>query len=407
MTQTMTQPAAAPAHVPPELVRDFTFASLPGAAADPMMAVARALRDGPPLVYARDLRFEGYNAWVATRFEIIREAYQNHQLFSSAKCTSFSGLLGEDWDVLPIEKDQPEHSIWRTLLNPVFAPKRMKAVEADIKATAERLVGEILAKGEADFVADFSAEFPVIIFLSLMGLPLEHAKQFLEWENGVLHSREMEVRSRNAFAIRDYLVEVIAARKAAPTDDVISYVLNTPVEGRPVTDQEALSICFMLFVAGLDTVTAALGFMFKHLAENPDHQQRLRDHPELIEEAVEEYLRAYPIVTSFRLVTRDVEFHGVQLKAGDRIALPLMLAGRDGAAFANPDEVDFTREKLDHISFAAGPHRCIGSHLARRELRVALEEWLTRAPPFRLKPGETVQTHAQGVFGVDYLPLVW
>ncbi len=407
MTQTMTEPAPAPAHVPPELVRDFTFQSLPGAAEDPMLAVADALRDGPPMVYVRNLRFEGYNAWVAARYEIIREAYQNPELFSSQSITSFSGLLDESWPFLPIETDPPEHSIWRTLLNPLFAPKRMKAVEADIKATAEKLVSAILAKGEAEFVDDFSAVFPIMIFLSLMGLPFAQAAKFLEWENGVLHSRDLDVRKRSAFAIRDYLVGAIEAKKVNPADDVISYVLTTPVDGRAITDQEALSVCFMLFVAGLDTVTAALGFMFKHLAENPGHQQQLRDHPEQIGEAVEEYLRAYPIVTSFRLITRDVVFHGVQLKAGERIALSLPLAGRDGEAFANPDVVDFSREKLDHISFAAGPHRCLGSHLARRELRVALEEWLTRVPPFRVKPGERPETHAQGVFGVDYLPLVW
>jgi cytochrome P450 len=184
-------------------------------------------------------------------------------------------------------------------------------------------------------------------------------------------------------------------------------VLTKPVDGRDVTDAEALAICFLLFTAGLDTVAATLGFIFKHLAEHPAHQQRLRDNPSLIPAAVEEYLRAFPIVVSTRLVVRDLDFHGVKMKAGERVTLGLMLAGRDAREFPQPDEVDFDRENVSHISFAAGPHRCLGSHLARRELTVALGEWLARVPPFRLKPGETPVTHSIGPFGVDYLPLVW
>src|SRR5690606_22847696 len=152
--------------------------------------------------------------------------------------------------------------------------------------------------------------------------------------------------------------------------------VGAQVDGKPLSDDEALGVCFLLYSAGLDTVTNMLGMMFKHLAEHPADQQALRDDPDLIPNAVEELLRAYPIIVSNRLVTREVEFHGVKMKPGDRVALGTMFAGRDEREFANPDAIDFRREKVNHITFAAGPHRCVGSHLARRELRIALEEWL-------------------------------
>jgi cytochrome P450 len=397
----------APAHVPPELVRDFQFENLPGAGLDAVQAAADAVRGGPEIFYALNVRHGAQDNWVVTTHEMIREVFQNTELFSSKGGANFSALLGETWDLLPLEVDPPEHEKWRVVMNPVFSPKRMKAVEADIKATAARLVDGALAKGETEFVRDFSEVFPVTIFLSLMGLPLDQTAQFLDWENGILHSGEMDTRIACARAINDYLLGVIAERRKAPTDDLVSYILGQQIDGRAVTDKEALAICFLLFVAGLDTVTATLGFIFKHLAEHPEHQQQLRDKPELIGDAIEELMRAYPIVVSSRLVTRDVDFHGVKMKQGDRVTLATMLAGRDGTEFPNPDVVDFAREKVNHISFAAGPHRCIGSHLARREMRVAVEEWLGRVPPFRVKPGETPTTHAIGVFGVDYLPLVW
>jgi cytochrome P450 len=399
--------APVPAHVPPELVRDFQLWNVPGVDLDPVQATVDAARAAPDIFYALRVRKDGESAWVVGAHELVREIFQDPQLFSNKARANVSALLEESWDLLPLEVDPPEHDKWRLLMNPVFSPRRMKAVEEDIKTTARRLVDAALAKGETEFVADFSREFPVTIFLSLMGLPLDHAPRFVEWANGMLHETSLETRMRSAGLIRDYLVDIIAARRQAPTDDLMSYVLTTPVDGRAITDQEALAVCFLLFVAGLDTVAGTLGLIFKHLAENPSHQMRLRADPALVPAAVEEYLRAFPVVISSRLVTRDVEFHGVAMKAGDRIVLPIMLAGRDAREFPKPDEIDFDREKVAHITFAAGPHRCIGSHLARRELVIALGEWLTRAPPFRLKPGETSVTHAIGSYGVDYLPLVW
>jgi cytochrome P450 len=399
--------AVVPGHVPQSLVRDFPIWWLPGYDRDPTQAVVEATRGLPEIFYGLRVGQNNTNQWVVTTYELSREVYQDAELFSSRDLTGMSALLGEDWPILPIEVDPPEHGLWRTLMNPVFSPTRMKAVEEDIRATAKTLVDRVLEKGETEFVADFSEVYPITIFLSLLGLPLDDTAQFLEWENGMLHSPDFDTRRESILAVRQYLLDVVRERRAAPKDDMVSYVANAKVEGRDVTDFEAQSLCFILFLAGLDTVTAALGFAFKHMAEHPEHQQQLRDEPALIPDAIEEFLRAYPLAVSSRLVTRDAEFHGVKMKKGDRVVISTQLAGRDERVFANPDHVDFRRENNSHITFAAGPHRCLGSHLARRELRIALEEWLSRVPPFRIRAGETPVTHAVGVFGVDYLPLVW
>jgi len=396
----------APPHVPRELVRDFRFEALPGAERDAVQAAADAVRQEPAIFFGLGAR-RGDGAWVVTRHELIREVFQDAEAFSSLHNADFSMLIGEDWPLLPLEADPPEHAAWRILLNPIFAPAKMKALEDEIEALAIKLVEDVKGRGECQFVAEFAEIFPVQIFLKMFGLPLEDTAKFVEWEADLLHSLTMEGRSRAARNIVTYLREVIAQRRARPTTDLISYVVTAQVNGKLLSDDEAVGVCFLLYSAGLDTVANMLGYIFKHLAEHPEDQQRLRDNPDLIPNAVEELLRAYPIVVSGRLVTRDLEFHGVQMKKGDVVVLGTMFAGRDGQEFANPDRVDFDREKVSHITFAAGPHRCVGSHLARRELRIAIEEWLRRVPPFRIKEGEAGVTHSLGVFGVSRLPLSW
>jgi len=396
----------APPHVPRELVRDFRFENLPGATVDPVLAAAEAVRGGPDVFYGLGAR-RNQGAWVVARHDLIREVFQDAETFSSHHNADFAQLIGEDWPLLPLEADPPEHAAWRILLNPIFAPARMKALEVEIETLARQLVDAAIEKGEAEFVRDFAEVFPVVIFLRLFGLPLEHADQFVAWENDLLHGASMEARKAGARNIVSYLRQVIDERRKSPAGDLITYIVTAEVDGKALGDDQALGVCFLLYSAGLDTVANMLGFMFKHLAEHPQDQQRLRDHPEQIPNAVEELLRAYPIVVSGRRVTRDIDFHGVRMKAGDIVTLATMLAGRDAQEFPEPDKIDFDREKVGHITFAAGPHRCVGFHLARRELRIAIEAWLGRVPPFRVKAGETVEAHAVGVFGVTRLPLVW
>jgi cytochrome P450 len=269
------------------------------------------------------------------------------------------------------------------------------------------MVESFRQRGECEFIEAFGRAFPVSIFLRLMGLPLDKTADFVAWEEGLLHAKSAEQAMASVRATRDYLITVMNDRRAHPTDDLSSLLANARVDGRSYTDDEVIGSYFMFFLAGLDTVTSALGFIFRELAQQPHLQQQLRDDPGLIANAIEELLRAYTIVESKRWVTQDTEFHGVTMKKGDWIFLGTPICGRDEHEFPDPHHIDFRRENVRHLAFASGPHRCIGSHLARREIKIALEEWLTRIPPFRIKAGETPQAQATIVWGVTYLPLEW
>jgi cytochrome P450 len=272
---------------------------------------------------------------------------------------------------------------------------------------AENLIEAMAQKKEAELMTAFARPFPISVFLSLMGLPLELAPKFMAWEEGLLHGETVQESADAAFAIKAYLTEVIAERRRSPADDLVTFAVTSTVDGRPLTDEEIMGICFLLYVAGLDTVASTLGFIFRRLAMSPEDQKILRDEPALRTAAIEEYLRVFSTTVSNRLVTRDIDFHGAPLKAGDRVYLCWALSGLDDREFPDPYRFDFRRESVRHTTFAVGPHRCIGSHLARRELKIALDLMLDRIPPFRVKPGERVVTHSTSVFGVDNLPLVW
>jgi cytochrome P450 len=186
-------------------------------------------------------------------------------------------------------------------------------------------------------------------------------------------------------------------------------LLGNTVDGRALTDDEVFGICFLLFLAGLDTVTSSLGFHFMHLARHPEQQAELRAHPERIPQAVEELLRAYSIVNMRRTVTRDITIGEATMKRGDFVIISTELGNLDPEQFNDPTRVDFNRAdtNVPHMAFAYGVHRCLGSHLARRELRIAIELWLKAVPPFRMAPGRPVRVRAAGVFGVEDLHLEW
>jgi cytochrome P450 len=395
-----------PAHVPKELVQDWNFQTAPGLDTDPVVTMD-ALRAGPDIVYSVGGR-RGRSTWVVKRYDQVIEALQNTEHFSSDRYSGFSQLLGEDWPMIPVEVDPPFHRPFRMFLNKVFAPGPMSKLETGILETVRALVDETLPRKECDFQAAIGRPLPTTVFLQLMGLPLDHAARFLEWEDLLMHGVELSERAAGVRAIKDYLVEKIADRMAHPNDDVLSYVSNGEMEGRALTLQEKIGMCFVLYAAGLDTVAAALGFSIKYLAQHPDRQAELRANPSLRTKAIEELLRANSNVVIGRWVARDITFHGVAMKKGDFISLPTMFANRDPERFTDPAQLNFSRaELMRHVSFGSGPHNCIGSHLARRELRIVLDEWLDRVPQFRIKDGDRAVTYGSAVFGVDYLPLQW
>jgi cytochrome P450 len=388
-----------PDHVPRELVREFDFRT--GLGTHPHATVA-GLHSGPRVFFSpvHHNSIPGPGTWVLTRAEDIRAALQDAVTFSSKIMRSNSGLK-----LIPLELDPPEHPKFRAIMNPIFSPARMKLLEGKVRDLARELAAKCAAKGECDFVEDFAKPFPVGIFLDLMGLPKENMSRFLEWE--ALIMRDKQTRAAAMQQVSLYLQELITARRGSPTDDLISFAVTAKVDERPLTDAEVIGICVLLFIAGLDTVTSSFSFHFRHLAEHPADQDSLRKDPSLIPSAVEELFRAYAVVNTNRYATRDVEFAGVQMKQGDNVTCSTILASRDPREFENPNQVIFSRSPNLHNAFSYGPHRCLGSHLARREIIAGIEEWLKVIPPFRVKDGAAINAHGGGVFSLESLPLVW
>jgi cytochrome P450 len=276
-----------------------------------------------------------------------------------------------------------------------------------VRARAVELIEGIKARGtECDVMTDFAFPFAVNIFLQFLGIPDDRLMEFVGWANDMLHSTP-EARTAAAHKVLGFLDDLADLRRREPADDFMTFVLNADIFGRKMTPHEVRAMSILLFIGGLDTVAAAIGFDLYHLARFPEDQKELRDNPQKILLAAEEFLRAYATITPLRTVTEDVEVNGVLMKKGDIVSCPSMVANRDPMEFPNPEKIDLQREDNRHTAFAYGPHRCLGSHLARREIVVGLEEFLARIPDFRIKPGTTPMTFGGYVFGVENLILDW
>ena len=395
-----------PAHVPPDrVIRGAMPGMDPGSCPYDQSA---ALHDGPRALYMPANFMMPTGAWIISRVEDIRQVFQNPEVFSSDGIAGFSRMVGEAWPLIPLELDPPDHGKYRTLLNGIFSPAKMKSLEDGVRSRAAALIEAVKDKGECEFNAAFGRPFPVLIFMQIMGLPEADFETLIGWEHDLLHAGfDMEQRVRGAQGFLVYLRELIAKRRAEPKDDLATFVAQAEVDGRPMTDDEVLGIYYLLVVAGLDTVAASLGLYFRHLAQHPEDQARLRADPSLIPGAAEELLRRYGIVMTSRYITRDADMADVKVKAGERVMIPTMAGSLDPTEFENPLEVDIERPVNRHVSFAYGPHRCLGSHLARRELIIAIEEWLKRVPAFGIKDGQDVPVKSGGLLCVETLPLVW
>jgi len=398
-----------PAHVPPEMVGDFSLFTSPGMArtsnGDPQAAAAVAL-NGPRIFYSQMNTRDGRGTWVVTRADDQRRVLQDPETFSSHR-SIFASALGESWPMIPLEIDPPRHALYRSLLNPLLSPKRVIAMEEAVRERAGILIDKILASGTSCDVMDaFAFPFAVNIFLRFLGLSDDRLEEFVTWANDLLHGDD-EQRPRAARTIVEFIRSLAEERRREPVDDFMTFVVQAEIEGRPLDDQEVMGIGVLLFVAGLDTVAAAIGFDLRYLAEHPEDQELLRREPDRIVLAKEEMLRAFSTVQMIRVATRDVDFEGAPIKKGDYVSCASMIANRDPDEFEDPEKLDLGRIGNRHTAFATGPHRCIGSHLARREIEVALEEWLARVPTFRIKEGTAPITYGGHVFGIEGLVLDW
>jgi len=352
---------------------------------------------------------EAYDLWYLLSYADIRAALHDHELFSSR---SVQYLGDSPQRLLPEELDPPEHAKYRRLLNAPLSPNAIRAREEQIRTLCVALIDEIAPRGECDFLTGFAQRFPTTIFLDLMGLPAGKAAEFVARAQTVLHATgeqdpDFSQRGAAAMGIIADIGSAVASRRETPRDDLISRLLSSTVDDRPLTDDELYQLGFLLYLAGLDTVANVLTYSFRFLAGRPDLRSLLRDEPGTIPQAVEELLRFFSIASTVRVVTSDTTFAGCPMKAGDRVVLPTASAGRDGGEYDNPDQFRLDRFPNPHLAFGAGPHRCAGAHLARLELRIALEEWHRRIPDYERADDEPVTEYVGAVAGLTALPLRW
>ena len=309
----------------------------------------------------------------------------------------------------PITSDPPNHHADRRLILPGFAPKAVAKYEDSARALCNRLIDGFIETGRGDIAEGYAQQIPVRIIAAMLGVPQDRADEFTGWVRGVLEFGLTDPAAR--LVARDsiirFFMEQIALRRANPTDDLISELLASEIDGKPVPDHQVIGTCNLLLLAGVDTTWSSIGASLWHLAQRPDHRKQLRENPEIWPMAIEELLRAFAPVTMARVVTKDVEVGGCPMKAGDKVLMPFPAANRDPAVFDAPDEVILDRAQNRHVAFGSGIHRCAGSNLARLELRVAVQTWLERIPDYELENPAEVRWAGGQVRGPRHAPVVF
>ena len=348
--------------------------------------------------------------WYITSYEGVRYAQKHPELFSSARAfDAISAVV----TMVPIAIDPPAHSHYRRVLDPLFGPKRIDRIESSLRAQVRAHIDGFADTGSCDVVADLAVKFPTQAILTLLGLPIDDLPRFLDWVGGLIKVESINVMADApserqiacSTALFGYLQEHVALKRETPGDDILSDILA--ISGDDAwTEAEILGMCFLLMLAGLDTVTGAIGFCMLELAQDAVLRQRLLDDPSLISSFVEETLRLdgpVPIVP--RVTTTDVEVAGTLIPAGSHVALVLGTANREGPHSTSPHTIDLSA-RVTHLGFGGGIHRCLGSHLARRELLLTIQEFHARIPHYALAGTPTV-TWPSGTIHLSSLPLTF
>jgi cytochrome P450 len=393
-----------PAHVPPELVKQTGLPYGPEFTADPYTFFAELHDRMPPIYY--DVGPFG-NAWQAIKHEDALFILRHPEIFSNEGATPFPRDPNDYFYFLPIEIDPPHHRKYRNIVDPFVSPKAVMELDGLIRKRANDLIDSVIDKGGCEFATAFGRPLPVSVFLDIMGLPQDMRDTFVSWAMDLLHSTEPGVMGAAFQKIQDYIREAIADKKANPDDKLVSRIAHAAPDGVPLSDKEVFGFVVFLFIAGLDTVFAALNNMWLWLAQNPERRQEIIAHPENIDRVVEELLRCWSVTFSGRVLAQDFEMRGVKMKKGDRITCLLPVCNYDPDVFPNPTEVRFDRPRQTVLAFTVGAHSCMGAHLARLEIKIALQEWLKRIPDFALIPDTKVEYKPGGVVGPEAVPLVW
>lgn len=375
---------------------------------DPELAAApqasyRAMQENAPV-----LRLEGMV--MISRHEDVMHVLRHPELFSS----NMDAIdIGNIRPLIPLQIDPPDHVKFRRLLDPLFSPKETAKLEPEVRRLVNELIDDFEAAGECEFSDQFAIPLPCTVFLALLGLPIEDLDLFLRFKNSIIRpgggdgNTAKDIQRAAGQEIYAYFQSVVDARRAEPRDDLISGFIAAEVDGNSLSDHDILDICYLFLLAGLDTVTASLTCAVAYLAAHPDRRDAIAADLSLVPAAVEELLRWESIVPAVpRVAMTDIEISGEQIREGEAVMCMLGAANIDPGEFPHADIVDLERAGNRHIAFGGGVHRCLGSHLARLEMRVALEELHRRLPDYAVKEGET-PLYTMGIRAVEYLPLVF
>ena len=391
-----------PEHVPPELVVDFDFFAMEVPDGDAAGAWRRLADAHPPVFWTN----HNGGHWVATTGEAVKTIQVDHANFSMSEFALPRGRRG--MCAPPVDTDPPAHAGYRRIVQPAFNPKVIARLEGEIRDTIRGVAERLAPLGECEFVGEVSQVLPITVFLGMMGLPQEDAKILLPLAHLNSQAKDLAVTQATRKAMADYIFEAIEDRRENPRDDVLTTVVQSQYNDRPLTDDELRGMCTVLLGGGLDTVAGMMAFIARFLATHPEQRRYLAADLSRLPAAIEELIRRNALVNTSRLVREDYELQGVQLKKDDIIQIPNCFYGLDPAIVPDPMSVDFDRPgPVKHAAFGNGVHFCLGAPLARLELRVWLEEWLPRIPEFEIKPGTTPVSTIGGVSVMRELWLQW
>lgn len=366
--------------------------------------VYRSLQQKCPVARSQ---FEGLSMVYLSRYEDAAWALRHPEIFSSAGDPV--GLAEQP--MIPLQVDPPAHTRYRRLMSRQFSPQEIKRLEPEIRGLVQERITVFADRGHCDFHAEFATPLPTSFFLALMGLPLDDLELFLRWRDETVRPEgdaiaAARTRKKVAAEISQYFREAVAGARQLRDDGFLHSLINPQLDDQELTDAEILGISHLLLIAGLDTVTAALDCLFSYLARNPDKRQALVADESMIPAAVEELLRSEtPVALTIRTVTQPVTVSGVALDPGQQVAVVLGAANVDANEFEDPG-VLFDRYPNRHVAFGTGNHFCLGAHLARAELRIAIEEFHRRIPEYHFPPGFE-PTFSPGIRQAQCLPLEW
>lgn len=398
--QALFQRVEVPSHVPEDRIVDFDYLHPPGMDEGDVYTAWDRLHQGPEIVWTPC----NGGHWILTRGEDIKFVQENFEVFSHEVFSIPRG--SSPVKMPPLTVDPPLHARYRAVLNPFFTPNKVKEMREKAQGLTREIATRLLPQGRCEFVGDFARIMPVVMFLGIVDLPLSMREQFVDWGLTFMTSTDSREKLGAQQNVVAYLQKVLDERGANPGGDLLSKIAGWRNNARFQGEHEVIGMALLVFFGGLDTVANMLSFIARHLAAHPEHRRRLVAAPEIVPQATEEFLRRFGLSNTGRLITRDFDYKGITFKKDEMVMVPISMSSMDERLYDRPLEIDLERQPV-HNTFGNGPHKCVGSPLARAEIQVFLEEWLTVIPDFRLDPDAPPVTHSGAVNGMNTLNLVW